>query len=673
MNKITECSAPAPDRAEGSTHYLPVVNDGGIDPTIYVLDANLDTLNKATFAFDPESIRSMHEGDDGQGCTEVKPVPPFDLTPLTEYVAEISDAVKSADTTFTTSAGEQMVQKAIDIRYGVSGTSLANMAQSLEDLDALVGAVSIKTEEHANNAYTSLRDAITKTREILAKAVHYADASVPSNPYETTMKGLGEGVSTGLFAPVTIPWNVAGNLFDFIGGREFTFPPEAQTDIEAVISQSMNNVTASEQAVNDALSALNKAAEEVPTPIPGGGLTTSVSTNDKKLVDDLALPAPAPVAPISGGGGGAPISDVGTPEPSLQDKLNELMNSDPMAGMPSGGMPPGGGMPSMGGGSGGGMPGGDMGAPLSDLAGGLGDEELAKPLDDLTDDEEPEEPLEDLTEDEEKGTDEGLEDPGEIGADGELPEAEDPTEDPEEEVDEPLPEDGAAPVAAEPEVDPNSEEARTADVGNGRMVTFPTAALADLGEGLGTPGNENKTLRLQASELGFNIPPDGQDIGKQVPTSLLREGDVIVGAAGEGIFIGTDEVLMEGGKIVPLSEAATFSGENQGIFRLDEGGVAGGDATSGTPAAPAPETLTGVAQPVGDGSTSPMSATGPAPDATPTVSTPGEATEQAGTPGVPDDTAAAGLSGTDDTAAGAAFGETDNGAEGLNPDSAFAN
>lgn len=666
MIAVTECSPPSPDRGADSTQYLPIVDDGRIDTTIYQVDAKLDELNKATFNFDPESIRSMHEGIDEGGCTGVVPAPSLDISALTTFITALSDAVKESESSFVGASGEQMIARAYDMRYGASGTSLAEMSQALTALTPLVDAVSTATDEHTKTAYSELRSAITKCRTTLAAAVAAAADDGPSLQGTAAVAGAATAIPV-IGIPISAAIAGGSGLINFFSGSDVTFPEESRKDVMDTLNGAVSNVEASQQTLTGTLSSLTAAAREVPTPVPG---ILDVSTAaDKTLAKDAVLPpAPTP-APVDGGaGGGAPIGTPGVPEePSLDDQLADLLGTDPMAGMPSAGMPSG-GMPSMGSS---GMPdlGSGMGSPLSNP---MGTEELAKPLDDLMGDEddELEEPLDDLSEDEEEGVEEPLTDPGEIGEGGELPEVEDPTEGGEDDTegdDEELPEDGEAPV--EPEVDPNSEEARTADVGNGRKVLFPDANLAKLAEGLATPGNENKTLRLTASELGFQIPPDGQDIGKQVPTSLLREGDVIVGSAGEGIFIGTDEVLMEGGKIVPLSEAAVFDGQNQGIFRLDEGGGMGGDTTS---AAPSTETLTGVAQPVGDGSTSPVGGTDPAVDATPTVSTPGEATEQAGTPGVPDDEEA-GLSSTDDTAAGAAFGDTDNGAGGLNPDDVFPN
>lgn len=652
----------------GRTLYLPVSGDGGIDgqpgeaTSVDVLDGGVEQLNAATLDYAPEHLASFDDvrcesgcGDTPDAVVSLSDDDALDgVTAAFQALVTVADDVKGVISNYS---GEMWVDRLGEIYSGTGTFNPETVGDATESVYGALVAALEATEAAGNDSLGALRITVQALRTSIAER---AERRVNALDWATSIPlGL-----TGIGAAWTVA-SVGMNVYDmWKGGHARDAGLDAMGTAEPMLAEAM-------QRNDEAVAALRAAVT---------GWVVKVNTN---AVHDIKTDAPKPAAeaPVTDAirdpgpaNTGAPLATpagVGDTEEKdkLQSALDDLLGSDPMAGMPQMGGMPSGGMPSMGGG---GMPmDSGMGTPLSDP---LATEELSKPLDDLTkdDEENPEDPLDDLAEEGEEGTEETLDDPGEITPE-ELPEGEDPTEDIAEEVEEDLPEDGAAPVEPEAEVDPNSEEARTADVGNGRMVTFPTAALADLGEGLGTPGNENKTLRLLASELGFQIPPDGQDIGKQVPTSLLREGDVIVGATGEGIYIGTDEVLMEGGKIVPLSEAATFGGQNQGIFRLDEGGVAGGDATSATNAPTPPETLTGLAQPVGDGSTAPLGVTEPAVDATPTVSTPGDAAYAEGTPGVPDDADVTGLSGTDDTAAGAAIGSTDNGAEGLNPDSAFAN
>lgn len=131
MKPITVCTPPSPDRGADSTQYLPIVEDGRVDTTIYQVDAQLDELNKATFAFEPESIRSMHEGMDEGGCTEVVQAPSLDISALDTFITAVSDAVKESEASFVGASGEQMIARAYDMRYGASGTSLSEMAQAL--------------------------------------------------------------------------------------------------------------------------------------------------------------------------------------------------------------------------------------------------------------------------------------------------------------------------------------------------------------------------------------------------------------------------------------------------------------------------------------------------------------------------------------------------------------
>lgn len=330
------------------------------------------------------------------------------------------------------------------------------------------------------------------------------------------------------------------------------------------------------------------------------------------------------------------------------------------SGMPS--SPLGGGSP---------MDSGMGGSPL----GGAGSDPFgSEPLSDaLTDTEEPEdeEPLDDLTDEDEDKKDDELFPEDDSDVDGDTPDTDidadvDTDTDKPDETPEESPENGdVAPVAADPAAATPGDDtaARTVDVGGGRQVTFPSVALADAAKAVveAAEAGNPKSLYLAASENGFNLPPMGQDVGQQVPPASLREGDVVVNKDGMGVFIGNGDVLWESGEIKPLADVATFDGQNQGLFRMEE------------TAPPASDGLSGPAQPVGDGSSAPVASGEPvtATSQDASVSTPGAVTDQAGTPGVPTDTKADDLSATSDTEAGAGFGSTDNGAAGLDPSTAF--
>lgn len=650
--------APQPPRTE----YLPVSGIGGIDgdqgdaDSVDAFDAKVEAINATTMNYEPANVSAFCAGDgcEAGGDCDGTPsgVPDFHgeeaLAPIGRAFADLQDVMKGAVNALASCTGEPSADRLAAV-YSGAGTGTFNINEANGATEAVLVSIAHASEvshEAATTALGTLRQAVISLRNVQAtRAEHHVSALDWALGAPLALNPLGAAVAVA---------STAWNAYDVLQGNGATDAgieavDNAATTLEAV------------QASNDEAVANLRAALKDWTITPNGAVALKVSRveasapTEAQTVGDTT-PIGTPLTSTDSTLAPPLTSD----EPSLDDKLAELLGSpipsaqDAIGGMPSAGMPDmGGGMPSMGGG---GMP--DMGGlgtePLSNLTEGLGDEGLAEPLDDLTEDEddELEEPLDDVTD---EGGDEAepLTDPtDEEGLDADDAE-------PETDEGEALPDDtgDVAPVAAV-ETNPNSAEGRTADVGNGRQVEFPSAKLAALADTLARGAEQGLgfTLAQEASELGFQIPPDGQDIGKQVPTSLMQAGDVLVSSAGTGIFIGNDEVMMENGDIVPVSEAAVFDGQNQGIFRLDEGTEDADNRRSD------PSTA-GIAQPVGD--TSPLAG-----DVTPTVSTPGEATAQAGTPGVPDDEAA-GLSSTDDTTAGAAFGETDNGTGALNPDDVF--
>lgn len=664
---LTGLGSPDPEKlrhqapAEGRTQYLPVSGVGGIDgdagdaDSVDKFDATIDQFNTGTMNYNPVHVNAFCAGkgcEAGGDCGDtVEGVPAFHeaeaLQPLLDAFAGLHDVMTAATAAVTQQAGEPSADRLAAVYSGTTGGTfnLNTVNNATADVEEALAITAAATHEGATNALGSLRLSVQALRNVQAdRASHHVSAAewLLAAPLAATGVGLAVGgLGLGMNA-----WNVLKGSGDTTRGVEAL--GDAATALE-------NATTLNDEAVKHLRAALS---EWTVTP-NGNSVTTNLEapkTEAVKVGDTTPIGQELPSLTDPGTPSPVPALDDVSDDEDLDDKLAKLLATEPQ--MPDMGVPTtpmsdmgGGGMPSMGGG---GMPdlGSGMSSPLSDP---LGDEELAEPLDDLTEDEddELEEPLDDVSEDTEAV--EPLTDP--TNDEGLDTDAVEPGDDTEPETPEHTGE--VAPVAAA-ETDPDSAEARTADVGNGRQVEFPSAKLASLADTLARGAEQGLgfTLAQEASELGFSIPPDGQDIGKQVPTSLMQAGDVLVSSAGTGIFIGNDEVMMEDGKIIPVAEAAVFDGQNQGIFRLDEGD----DATS---ASPTDTVATGVAQPVGDGSVTPLAG-----DVTPTVSTPGDATEQAGTPGVPDDEEA-GLSSTDDTAAGAAFGNTDNGLDGLNPDDVF--
>lgn len=656
--------------AEGRTQYLPVSGVGGIDgdagdaDSVDAFDATIDKFNAGTMNYQTSHVDALCAGkgcESGGECGDtVDSVPAFHeaeaLDPLLAAFAGLHDVMTNATAAVTQQAGEPSADRLAAVYSGTTGGTfnLNDINNATSDVEDAISITAAATHEGATESLAALRLSVQALRNVQAdRAQHHV--SVAEWLLAAPLAATGVGLAVGAVGLGVNAYNVLKGTGDTTRGTEAL--GDAATALE-------NASALNDEAVQHLRAALSE---------------WTVTPNGNSVTTRLDAPKPdAPAEAVKVGdttpiGEALPgITDPGDPtlappltsdEPSLEDKLADLLASE--TPMPDMGMPTtpmsgmGGGMPSMGSG----MPsdlGSGMGSPLTDLTEGLGDEELAEPLDDLTEDEgdgELAEPLDDVTEEAE--AEEPLTDPtDEEGLDTDAVE-------PETDEGEALPEDTGevAPVSAT-ETNPNSAEARTADVGNGRQVEFPSAKLASLADTLARGAEQGLgfTLKQEASELGFQIPPDGQDIGKQVPTSLMQPGDVLVSSAGTGIFLGDGDVMLEDGKIVPLSEAAVFDGQNQGIFRLDEGT----DTTSATAGGQEPSSVaTGIAQPVGDGSVTPLSG-----DVTPTVSTPGEATAQTGTPGVPTDDAEA-VGETDATAT--PFGETDNGVDALNPDDIFPN
>lgn len=643
---------------QGRTQYLPIAGDGDVDgnsaadPTSTgALDGALDEINAATLDYDAAHLYSFC---DDESCTKgcaTTPEPP-QLLVAAEKVAALfdrfEDHIGEIATTLSNFAGEQTADRLISV-YAGDGTGSFSLPEAQEGADVVRAALADAVEA----SEVSARDALAVNRvtvqsmrnSIAEKAVNQlsAENALWMAPLALTGVGAVAGVAVGAAKTAWDVWQ---------SNRAEAAGPAAVEAAKPMLEQAA-------RANDEAVANLRQALRH-----------WKVSPN-QNAIGKLAVDSPTPPAPstppvstppttssaLPGVGGGAGDT---TSEPSWDDKLDALLGEpDPVLPPSMGGSPmdsgmggmPSGGMPSMG------------GAPMSDPMSALGSEPLTDPLtdDELLDDD----PLDDLAEDEDdEGEDELFPDDvtegeeaveeGDIAADVETPE-----EDAEGEVEE-SPENGdVAPVEGDPSVpDVASDDvsARTVDVGNGRMVTFPSEKLAQLAADLALPGNENKTLYMAASEAGYQLPPMGQDIGSQVPPALLREGDVVVNGDNQmGVYLGSGDMLMEGGEIKPLDEVANFGGENQGLFRLEE-------------PAPATDGLNGPAQPVSDGSTSPVGG-----DATATVSTPGEVSEDVGTPGVPTDTKADDLSATDDTLAGLNIGETDNGDAGLDPSAAFPN
>ena len=597
--------APSPDRANQPTLYLPVKEDGNYDEpygdndtySVYGLDQRLDEINKKTFNYPPEQVRSYDDVACALGCssnTLTEPAKFHDgsssggeyenlYQPLTRYIEIVREIVgifnQYADEPWVAFAMKQFAD-ANNFDFG------AYIAQG-EDIQKDVGYLISGTDKMGGETYTTFRNAVKAIRENVAY-------------------GFSDGTS---------PWYSAEEKFN-------------ETDRHHAmenINQASDNVRDTVDDMNGNISTLNERLEKWNLPgLPSNWTATPSSapntdtTHAGEKAEEVAKtteepktdepPASDTTAPMDD----TPF-DAPSDEKSPEDRLNDLLGSDqpqsPLdGGMPGGGMP-GGGMP------GGGMPAGGGGSPFDSGMPGMGDNQTDPFADKPLDAEKEEDPFDKDKEDEDDKSDKDV-DAKDPAVEGENPEEDEDKS--EGDATDPPVQSTTEPVAAT--ADPESEEARTATLPDGRSVTFPTAHQAEVARSMteaAASGNP-KSLYMAASEAGYDLPPQGQDIGEKVPPALMKEGDILSTTGGQGMYVGNGDVLMENGEISKLSDVANFDGESQGVFRMAE------------PEDHAGPGLEGPAQAVSADVT---------PSDTGTVS--GDATTTtSGTPGVPTDTAA---------------------------------
>lgn len=649
--------APTP----GRTDYLPVSGDGGIDgepasdpSSVDSLDARVEDLNRSALDYEAANLSAYCEGgscDDGGDCGDVAgPRELLTLAADSGVVAafdDLMDGIAHVSSTMTTYAAQETIAARLASVYRGEGTVDFNVVRAAEQLNVVRAEFASATEASsaaANEALASVRVLVIALRNILAeraeKRINAADVAwaIPQS-----LNPIGAAISIG-----STGWDLLNQPSESLG-------PEALDVAQQALASSLEASTAATDKLRAAVGDWTLTPNAATT--AGVKLPTDPAEGTAPAIGGDPLTSSNPLPAVGGGGGDTTSTTSDKPE-TLADLFNEPepelpagmsdpgMGSSPMSS-PMGGSPMGGGAPMDSG-----MGSTPLSAPLDEAALDdlMGAEELdeEEPLDDLTTEDEVSPPLdaeavEPVTEPEpEAGTEPEPEAESDVDADAELP--------------------------TEPEADAPADDtaARTVDIGNGRQITFPNAAVADAVQRLvdSTGSGGGKTLYMALSESGFNLPPMGQDIGELVPPALLSEGDIVKTEGMMGVFVGAGDVLMENGEVKALTDVTSEPGFG-GLFRAEE-------------PAPSSDGLSGPAQPVpaGDGSTSPLGAptdpngTGTVDPASASTSTPGDATAQTGTPGVPTDTAADDLA-ANDTLAGVGMGETDNGGAGLDPSTAF--
>lgn len=625
---------------------------------VEALDAKVADLVATTFNFVGEGNLGTvdrqagwyHESKTG-GCGCPDPFTVGDLqgtqtvTTLTTSIGEVKSALEQLRNEIQNSGGvggtwyERISNKYVD--------NLAAAEEATEALSEPLQAMITSTNTMAQQVFGDLRGVIREIREDLDFKLKDVNGNDVRNP-----DGNPDGIAASWLSGEDSTNTVTDPSVGTPGGMR------AATDARPVLTAAMNEADDSVAAYSTALSAWVSAMQKLSfkTLEDNSGTTKYGDPNpDDPNPEDPAGPEPLDPGIPPG------LQDPGLQDPNqsrvddLQRQIDELINAkeDDQLGNPFGDL----------GGLGGGDPLGGLGGlgggnPLGGL-GGLGGGESpfggASTATDPFAEELFSEPEGDEDEDEDTDEDEEEKDAEE---EEEAEEEVDPKslEDPFAPVAEPLPGEplpgeplpgeplipGTEAVVANPPIDPAA--GRTVDVGGGRSVEFPNARIADTVRNMVDAEPQNpKSVYMAASEAGVNLPPMGQDIGSQVPPSLLREGDVVSSTGGNmGVYLGNGDVLMESGETKPLGEVSTFDGPNQGYFRLDTGELSGAGAS---------ESLSSPAQTVG----------AIEPEQTPIVE------NQGGTPGMPTDEDIT----VGDTSSGAALAQ-ESGVTGLDPGAAFS-
>lgn len=630
---------------KGRTLYLPVSGNGHIDTphgdesspnSVDSMDAHIDEVNKTSFNFNPDTVWMYCEDGCGDGCDKLTALP-LHLNPeaAVASIADWADAVASLHGTLSQFAGEMWADRLLE-KYGSNG--IADIDGLLERTDDVSQAlqVAVQTSEQMGfAAFEALRESIKAARNELQQRAE-------------------DEAST---------WGWVGDMFT--NSRGDGALERLQSVTNAVNEAAAQNDDAVAQ-LNAALEAwISKDSKADTTVAPGQGMPVQKTS---KLSDPGAPRQTSPLNTGSGGVGGGGLgstSENPIEEPkSFMDDLQDKLGTDPFGG---GSDPFGGAASPLGGGS---DPFGGGASPLG--AGGTDPfGSAASPLSNAEDPfaEDEKEPLEDGEDPFAEDEDDTVLDEGEGGfEDEDLDDVIGETDTADDATDEGAPVDGEeAPVTAEATMapaaavtpDPNSPEARTVTLPDGRQIEFPDARTAEMVRGLlAADPSAPTSIDKAAADAGFKVNPMGQDIGQMVPPSELKPGDVVVSDAGKGVFIGNGEVLMESQEVKPLADVSAFNGEHQGLFRLEQP-----DATMAAAApsdAPAqPVSVDGTEAPVAGGSDT---AAAVADAGTVTAS----GTEAAGTPGMPESSSDTGAV---DTSEEGAFGETTE-TEGLDPNAA---
>lgn len=611
-NELIKHLAPSNDLS-----YLPdPPNDIAL---VKEMDTALGDMNEKLFTYPAARVCSYEDGPCDKGCQDtIAETPKLDPAVLIKALDDFVDHVEEIKGALDASAGEQMVDRLREKFYSNGGRA---------DLDALIDATGeVKkalaeavavSNASAGASYAAFRGLVKQMRDNIAAAApsDLTEGGGISGFFDRMLSGgIGAFVGGALTGGVgTVPAAAVGWVTGGSGERPADWnSPDAVdiTQVNAVIQEQATAIETAMTKLNDAVDAWVKTIKPASEGLSGNETFPKGDTKKPLEAEEPETPeplAPAPVDPI-GSTPSTPLPDTSTgeetpEEPGFWDTLKNLGGMPEGTGSPFGGM--GSGIPSMGGGS-------PLGGGGSDPFGSSGLADALKPAEGGIEDEdkEPLEPAEGGIEGEDK---EPLE-PAEGGVEDEnvedvieaTPAEAQPADDAADGDEAPVTAEASVAPAAAVTPDPNSPEARTVTLPDGRQVEFPDARTAEMVKGLLAADPSAPTTVINAADqAGFQIQPMGQDIGTPIPPSDLRPGDVIVSASGTGVFIGNGEVLMENQEVKPFDEVSssiTLGSGDQGMFRM----IGGGDIDSGdTPAGAAPSAgaVEGSASPVTGGDT----------------------------------------------------------------------
>jgi hypothetical protein len=360
--------------------------------------------------------------------------------------------------------------------------------------------------------------------------------------------------------------NSHGRFLGFIGGG---YGADNLAANIPVIEDAARGVAAADKRISDAVrdwttAAVRSNSDDVAV---AEALASDHKTpeNNGKSGDDGRLPAHTTIVT-------APSSDTGPlpkPGPMPPQGLNTPFaapTGTPMGMGPMGGAPFGGGTPPAG------------PKPLSDIMSNLPEPPKKKGAGEIRDDEVP--PKE---KDSKKGK-----------LNGELP-------------DEPKPDPKIAPAADHtphvpnpdrPGPPPHAAPSAVVNIEGMGPVDFKDPKIAELVQKVqSAEAGAPVTVRAGAQELGIPIGAPGKDIGPVVPPGDLEPGNIVSSSDGKDyIYVGEDKVFGEDKKLYPLSKAAAFDNNTDGLFRLDTGfhpdqpAAPGSDGAAATPpAGPRPQ------------------------------------------------------------------------------------